>query len=696
MSQIIFRQAPVLACVLLSMAPALRAQNGPVSTPLPGIPYTLKPDLSEPGEVRGLRCISDQPFPVPAGSEIIPVPGGDFETGGRMPDGWEGDKGKVVVASDAPQGKAYFQMEAVVGTHFATPEIPAEPGKPYFISFWLKSPAEHFATITFTSDERLRSTSVNNPYIPGTGNKWKHVGIYFWLPVPSRALQFHILVRKEPEQPGQFICVDDVQLRTASEAEMANAYEVERSHLPPYDVTPQPGDGQNLALSVAKWEGKAGIPGKPFVIWAIGSSWTEAQRDGYGLMYAIHKNFPNAPPVIYHEHDGAGTPWDYAGCWVKQFVGAEQPDLIFTYTPGTPEGLDMMLTEIRKRTTADIIVPSVHFRPESPMTPQDIENGYVSWAKVREICQKHHAEFVEHRREMADYLKATGLKPDDLLWDHTHQNQHGRIRVWDDVTKHITDPKKFTYDPASLERSIAVNPPAATATEKVTLSGNWTTADGSVQSKQAGDKITVHFTGNRIDLIGRKLSGGGTVKVLIDGTPADQAPVFYGDFIKTTPKIYPKTKVGGQAGDTAPQAVDLRTNLVPQSWTITMTDDNGNYQIVGSVTGADGNGNVGQPFVSKSGQIGIDPKDWRNGVLKNRDGTLTQPPQFGNLTGDMFTFDVYRCAVGQVSFAGEKPEPFSVSLVQNLPNQEHTLEIVANGDGGVDIGSFYVFSPMEK
>jgi hypothetical protein len=77
-------------------------------------------------------------------------------------------------------------------------------------------------------------------------------------------------------------------------------------------------------------------------------------------------------------------------------------------------------------------------------------------------------------------------------------------------------------------------------------------------------------------------------------------------------------------------------------------------------------------------------------------GHLTDPPEFGNLTGDEFTFDVHRCAVGQVTFAGDKQEQFSVPLVQNLPNQEHTLEIITNGDGGVDIGNFYVFSPLEK
>jgi hypothetical protein len=293
-------------------------------------------------------------------------------------------------------------------------------------------------------------------------------------------------------------------------------------------------------------------------------------------------------------------------------------------------------------------------------------------------------------------LQATGLKPDDLLIDHTHQNKHGRIRVWDDVMKHVTDPKQFAYEPAALERAVSMNPPTATVTEQTTLEGAWATSDGAVQSKRMGDRITVHFTGNRIDLIGRKMAGGGTVNVIINGRPADQAPVFYSNYIRATPKIYPKEKVRGQPGDVAPQAVSLGADSVPQSWTITMMDDHGNYQLTGSVTGPDGVGNAAQPFMSKSGQIGVDPEMWRNNVLKSKDQTPDQALKFGNLTDDKFTFAVYRCALAQVSFAGDQADSFSVPLVQNLPNQEHTLEITTNGDGGVDIQGFYVFSPMEK
>ena len=51
--------------------------------------------------------------------------------------------------------------------------------------------------------------------------------------------------------------------------------------------------------------------------------------------------------------------------------------------------------------------------------------------------------------------------------------------------------------------------------------------------------MRVRFTGNRIDLLGRKAPGGGNARVLIDGVPGDRAPVFASTFIATTLKSWP-------------------------------------------------------------------------------------------------------------------------------------------------------------
>jgi hypothetical protein len=283
---------------------------------------------------------------------------------------------------------------------------------------------------------------------------------------------------------------------------------------------------------------------------------------------------------------------------------------------------------------------------------------------------------------MADYITRNGLNMEDLLVDHNHQNKHGLIRVWGNVSRHLNKSVHSNYTPESRERWIAVVPPAKTPTEQVSLAGIWTATDGLLRSSAAGSLLKVSFTGNRIGLIGRRTPGGGTVKVLIDGIPAGQTPVFLMNFIK------PNTRNAWRI----PHAVNLGGAPVPQTWTIRMTSDVGDYRIEGSATGPDGTGNLAQPFLSHSGQIGLDPKFWRQGRVEKKD----LPVEYGVAPGDAFTFDVYRCAVGELSFKADKPTRLVEPLVRNLPNRHHTLELITTGNGDVVIEGLYVFEPPES
>jgi hypothetical protein len=663
----------ILPSVLLGAAVLTLAPAGPAHAQATGA-----------DDRSGLRCISSKPFPLQAGSAVIPLPGADFEnTDGKSPAGW-GMGGQIVTAPDAPEGKSYFTMKSP-GGGLNGPVIPAEAGRGYLVSFWVKTAHDPWLTIVFSADEREPSfsdihTPLCYPNFPlDTGGQWRREGFYFLMPPQCKTMQFSFGTRDVPA--GQTVALDDIELRSVSDSELSAAYDAERAHYPAYDPSPAPGDGKNLALSVAKWEGCAGLPGKPFVIWALGSSFTDRLGDGYDLVRDIRKRFPNAPPIIYRKHGGPGCPWEFVYCWVKQFIATEQPDLILTYTSGTKEGLEELLNEVRTRTTAEVIVPSLHFRPPPPtITPENITSGMLgyAWDDVRQICEKYGAEYVDNRAEMADYLAKTGLDQEALLLDHNHENVHGAIRVWDNIARHLTKSDQSTYTPESRERRIPVDPPANTKTEKVALSGGWTASGGTLRSSAAGADLKASFTGNEIDLLGRSLPSGGTLKVLVDGVPADQAPVFVTDYIKPKPNNW-----------RVPHAIDLGSNLAPQTWTITMTDGAGDFRVDGSVAGADGTGNLEQPFTSHSGQIIMDPKLWRAGVRRKAGA----PPDYGVNTGDTFTFHVLRATNGQFSFKADKPAPLVQRLVYNLPNGPHTIELITTGDGDVTIDGLYVFQP---
>ncbi|HET6250906.1 MAG TPA: hypothetical protein VFE47_24670 [Tepidisphaeraceae bacterium] len=479
--------------------------------------------------------------------------------------------------------------------------------------------------------------------------------------------------------------------------QLAERVKADRAKWPEYDITPRADDGRNLALSVAKWEGRAGIPGKPFRVWAVGASWTGGLASmSYRLEDAIHQRFPQAPPIEFKSQTGSGCPWNYARGWISQFVLADQPDLILIYTHGDLHQLDLMLTDIRRHSTADIIVPSLHLMGHEDADPgrwiEFFQAGYgFSIPALRDVCAKHGVEFVENRRELAEYLTRIGKKPSALLSDAAHQNEHGLCRSWDNIVRHIAKPLEFNYDYSTRERRVLVSPPTKSATEIVELSNGWSAADGMVHASGPTARIKVEFTGSRIDVLGRTVKGGGSIRVLIDGQPAEKAPVFYTTYITPQPVSFPWKIAGPGPGDVGPHAIELGQNVVAQSWTITLTSETGDYRLDGSVTGPDGDGNSTKPFTSRSGQIRVDPELWRFN-RQEVNGAVT----FGNRSGDRYTFDVYRSAVGRVSFSAAQSEPLDQPLVENLPNGRHTLEIATQGDGDVAIGSFYVFQPPEK
>jgi hypothetical protein len=410
-------------------------------------------------------------------------------------------------------------------------------------------------------------------------------------------------------------------------------------------------DGQHLALTMHKLE--HGIsPARPFLIWAIGSSYTNMLGNGEFWQEEIPKRFPNAPSIEYKKMVGNSCPWQYARGWLRHLVIPDQPDLIITYTLGDPADLEKLILEIRQHTTADIIVPSIHWRESDAAEWGKSENSpQQNVEQVREICRKYQVEFIESRRDWGAYLTANQLPISALLKDAVHQSDYGAKIINSNILAHFRHPDAFSYKPESRERRI----PAPVM------------HDGSM-------KLT--FTGSRIDLISKKSAAGGSARVLIDGQPADQLDAFLMSYVLPDEKNHKEGK-GSVPRDQAPHAVTLGQKIIPQSWKIVMTSEEGDYELKGSITGPDGQGNAFKPFTSKSGQILIEPELWRRAERNGK--------------GDLFTWDVRRAGVSEVSFKGEADEVFVTRLVQSLPNTEHTLELRVTGEVSVD--AFDVFQP---
>lgn len=415
----------------------------------------------------------------------------------------------------------------------------------------------------------------------------------------------------------------------------------------------RPEDGQHLALTLQKLEN--GIdPPRPFLIWAIGSSYTNMLGNGEAWQAEIPKRFPKAPPVVYRKMVGNSCPWQYLRGWARQLVIPDQPDLVLIYTIGNPEDLEKLIVELRQHTTADIIVPSIHWRERDQELWGKSENAAdQDVAAVREVCRKHDVEFIENRRDWGDYLQANHLPIPALLKDAVHQSDYGAQMINGNILAHLRRPERFSYDPASREHRI--------------------------QPQQGPDgTIKAVFTGTRIDLIARPSANGRTYKIRIDGQPADKVDAFLMSYVQPDTKNAKEGK-GANPRDQSPHGITLGRNVTPQSWTMVMTSDTGDFEITGSVIGADGSGNAFKPFTSTSGQILIEPDLWRR-AERNRNG-------------DRFTFEVRRAVLPEVNLKGSPGARIVLRLAQMLPNQEHTVELTPSEAGDADIEAFEAFRP---
>ncbi|MCK5802198.1 MAG: hypothetical protein KAI66_05170 [Lentisphaeria bacterium] len=470
-----------------------------------------------------------------------------------------------------------------------------------------------------------------------------------------------------------------------------------RSKYPERDLSPRPTDGRNLALSIRKLT-HGFTPPRPFLIWGIGPSYLNFLGDGTALACHLRKRFPQAPQIVYKKRVGSSVPWRYVLGWAEHEVVSEQPDLVLLYGIGLESDLEKIFQTLRRRTTADIVVASVHWKGDDVKNwgkDEDATN-FGDIPEMRRICETYGVEFVENRKEWAQYLRDHGMKIEvdpehGLLMDGVHQSKYGALVINENIVRHFAARDVYAYAPDSRERQLRVTRSrSATAKEGATTVGsNWTLRDGVASTTVSGSRLKVHFTGTRIDLVGVKSAAGGTARILLDGLSAKKARCFFvGPIACGGDNVRPKS---GSVRDIGPHGIVLCENLVPQTWTIRVTDDEGGYELAGSVTGADGKGHMLKPFRSDSGQISIPPERWRHGAgcvpfLHPWNGKIV------NKTGDTYTFIVYRACTFAVDFRG-KTGVFRVPLFQNLSNEAHVLELVSEDKGSIRVKRFDVFEP---
>ncbi|MEI6072737.1 MAG: hypothetical protein WCS31_13160 [Verrucomicrobiae bacterium] len=400
----------------------------------------------------------------------------------------------------------------------------------------------------------------------------------------------------------------------------------------------------------------------------------------------LRERFPNADLEVKNLSIGGHTAPTLVRC-AAQDVYPYYPDLvIFNVYGGTATGeLERIFYNIRKLTTAEVLVFSHHIA----LGDQDIQPHDEESESYKALAQKYNFEFVNLREQWQRYLDHYRLQRSDLLSDAVHPNRPGAKLMAELVLKHLQFNTLFPGGWYDQVKTYEARRFFEERGDEMKFDGtSWKPKEFGVVGGKAGEAIKLPFRGNRVDVVVPSQFKGklGTAKILIDGQAPSAFPGIYAatrssiDIIKLRPAI---------------KRVTLGENAIAEDWTLRITgvsDDcrDFDYEVIGSVTGPDGKGSRKEAFVSKSGRIRLAGNDLH---------------PFYNLQkkrGDMIGFEVKWSVVAHgldTWNPAENKDPSienACTLAQGLPNTEHTLEILPNGDGDLAIKAVRVYSPPLK
>lgn len=386
----------------------------------------------------------------------------------------------------------------------------------------------------------------------------------------------------------------------------------------------------------------------------------------------LKKRFPNADLVIENRALG--------GFDASRLIRPAEHDLypfypdltIFHVYGGDPE-YEAIIANIRSRTTSEIAFHSDHITWLPTGTEADTFDelktyewhNYHSFHWLARIAKKYGCELMEIRRPWRQYLKELNLQPKALLSDNIHLNDQGNFLLASLIKPHLRYDPKF---PTDLWKNLVRNYQVGTDIQ-------W--QDG---------KLVLDFEGNRIDAIAAKSSksNSASAKILIDGKKPSEYP-----------ELYTITRPSNAIDVDWPAIIQISSEkpLLVEDWTAKITEINQDssqfkFEVFGSKTGRDGSGTSDSKFVSNSGRIVIEARNWWLKTSQELSGKST-PKGFEIKwqVKPMFVDNYTAHKVDNPAFES------STILAQNLTNSKHKLEIIADQNSPVPILALRVYKP---
>jgi hypothetical protein len=281
-----------------------------------------------------------------------------------------------------------------------------------------------------------------------------------------------------------------------------------------------------------------------------------------------------------------------------------------------------------------------------------------------ELADKYGCEIAEIREPWRRYLKDNRLQPQQLLSDNIHLNDWGNFLLAALIKPHLRYKPNSPQPPQDLVKTYTV---------------------GSDVKWQDG-KLVLEFEGNRIDAIADKTFNGKAIsaRIAIDGKKPSEFP-----------ELYSITRPSVTLGVGWPAIIQISSQkpLIVEDWKAVITEINSDaskfkFDVVGSKTGYDGSGTNDKMFVSNSGRVVIEPKNW---WLKNSyEYSKTATPKGFEISWQVRPMFVDSYVPPKIA---DSSREYPTTLAQNLSNSKHTLEIVPETDGKVPIQAIRVYRP---
>lgn len=401
------------------------------------------------------------------------------------------------------------------------------------------------------------------------------------------------------------------------------------------------------------------------------------------LVERLRAQFPDAHLVVENRAIG-GFASPLLVRTAEQDLYPFYPDLVIFHVYGDEQNYEAIIANLRRRTTAEIVLASDHVTWLPSFSPADDPeqlrvyewfNQHTEWLAA--IAQRYGCELVDIRTAWAQHLKTQSLAPQALLSDQVHLNAEGNHLMATLMASHL-------LNPAAAQNSRAdrhTNRHTDRHTDRRVVD-----YPGSELNWQQGH-LSLEFTGNRVALVATPLPADliHSSAILIDGQPPSQFP-----------ELYALTRASSAPGVGWPSLLQIRSAspLLLEDWQLTIRQVNAQmdqfqFDLFGSRTGFDGSGDSQHQFISNSQRILIQPQDW----WLNQSYQFTRQPvplgfQISWRVEPLFT-DLYR------SPAIPTRRGAAIDLLaQNLSNGKHRLEIISKSGEAIPIETIRVYHPL--